>query len=327
MKKNLIIIFGFLIVFFVLIYFINKQQNIRQPKGIQKISLRLKWLNQAQFSGYYVANEKGLYKERGLEVTINAGGPDISPIQMVVSKVDDFGITGADQILLAREKGIPIVALAVIYKDTPVAIGSLKTKNIITPQDLKGKRMGVIYGRDEETIYRALLAKENIDKADVEEVSLLAGLSQLTTNKIDAQILYEINEPVLLAQQGFELNLIKPRDYGIKFYADTLFTTEDMIKKNPQAVKNFVQASIEGWRLAFKNPRETIKTVLSINTSLNKEHQTKFLELSAPLITNKGKIGYSEKEIWEAMQETLLNQNILKKSVDIKKVFTNKYLD
>ena len=245
---------------------------------------------------------------------------------MVCSKVDNFGITGADQIILAREKGIPVVALAVIYKDSPVAIGSLKKNNITSPKDLEGKKVGVVYGRDEETIYRALLAKEKINSKSIDEVAVLAGLSQLTTGAIDAQILYEINEPILLAQQGFEINLIKPRDYGIQFYADVLFTTEDMIKENPEEVKNFVQASLEGWKLVFENPEEAINKVLSVNNSLDRNHQTKFLELSKPLIVGKGEIGYSEKEVWERMQDTLLSQGLLKNPVDINRVFTNDFL-
>ncbi len=111
----------------------NGAKNDQVPlKEASKVSLRLKWLDQAQFAGYYLAKSRDLYRNGGLEVTINPGGPEIAPVQMVVSNVDQFGITGADQILLAREKGIPVVALAVIYKNTPVAIGSLKTKNIRT---------------------------------------------------------------------------------------------------------------------------------------------------------------------------------------------------
>ena len=327
MKKYALIVSLAILVIAVFVIAINKRNIINNPlEQTKKISLRLKWLDQAQFAGFYVAKNKGLYKDKGLVVTINPGGPEISPVQMVVSKVDNFGITGADQIILAREKGVPVVALAVIYKDSPVAIGSLRKNNILLPEDLVGKKVGLIYGRDEETIYRALLAKEKINSKSVNEVALLAGLSQLTTGAIDAQILYEINEPVLLAQQGFEVNLIKPRDYGILFYSDVLFTTEDMIKENPEEVKNFVQASLNGWKLVFENPEEAISEVLSVNSSLDMNHQTRFLELSKPLITGNGDMGYSDKKVWEAMQDTLLSQGLLKNTVDIDKVFTNSFL-
>ncbi len=316
------------ILVFVMFLTIRNKSSLNNPKieEIKKVSLRLKWLDQAQFAGYYIAENEGLYKDNGLEVTINPGGPEVSPIQMVVTKVNDFGITGADQIILAREKGLPVVALAVIYKDTPVAIGSMKKNGITSSKDLVGKKMGIIYGRDEETVYRALLAKENIDSKKINEIALLVGLSQLTTGAIDAQILYEINEPILLAQQGFEVNLIKPRDFGIRFYADVLFATEDMIKNNPEEVRGFIKASVEGWNLAFENPEKAIDEVLSANNSLDRDHQAKFLELSKPLITGYGEIGYSEKEVWEEMQNTLIAQNILKSPIDIDKTFTNDFL-
>ncbi len=327
MKKILGVIIIIVIAF--VAFFVLKNKNVakvRTSTQTEKVSLRLKWLDQAQFSGFYLAKSKGLYKEKGLDVTINPGGPEVSPVQMVVSKVDNFGITGADQIILAREKGLPIVALAVIYKDTPVAIGSLKKTNITKPQDLQGKKVGLIYGRDEETIYRALLVKEKVDPKSINEVALLSGLSQLTTGAIDAQILYEINEPILLEQQGFEVNLIKPRDYDINFYADVLFTTEDMIKEHPQEVRSFVKASIEGWKSVFSNQEEAINEVVNVSSSLDRTHQTKFLELSKPLITGKGEIGYSDKKVWEDIQTTLLSQKLLKNSIEIDKVFTNDFL-
>lgn len=329
MKKIFIVV---VLLVLISIAFFSKNKNVARNDQMasmqtKKVSLRLKWLDQAQFAGYYLAKSQGLYKNGGLDVTINPGGPEISPVQMVVSKVDQFGITGADQILLAREKGIPVIALAVIYKDTPVAVGSLKTKNIRTPHDLLGKRVGMIYGRDEEIIYRALLEKTKVDRKKVKEVALLVGLSQLTSDKIDAQILYEINEPILLEQQGFEVNLIKPRDYGVKFYADTLFTTEDMIKNNPELVKKFVQTSIEGWEQVFNDQKAAIDAVMAVNNTLSRPHQEKFLELSKPLITGGGKIGYSEEQTWIEMQKTLLDQGIMKKPVELNKVFTNDFLN
>lgn len=171
------------------------------------------------------------------------------------------------------------------------------------------------------------MAKENIDTKKIEEVPVIAGISQLTTGQFDAQVLYEINEPILLEQEGFEVNLIKPRDYGINFYADTLFTTEKMIKERPEAVRAFVQATIKGWESALANPTEAIDEVMLMNNTLDREHQTKFFELSVPLINAGGKIGYSDKNVWESIQEMLLNQEIMKNRVEIDKVFTNDFLD
>jgi len=296
------------------------------PQQFQKASLQLKWIDQAQFAGFYMAKKQGLYSSERLDVEIHPGGPDISPIQMVISGVSDFGITGADQIIMAREKGVPIVALAVIYKDSPVAVGSLKEKNITSPKDLEGKRVGVVYGRDEETIYRALLKKEGVDSGKIVEMPVLAGISQITTDKFDAQILYEINEAVLLEKNGFSVNLIRPRDYGIKFYADTLFATEETIRNRPDVVRAFVRASVAGWKAAIANTEEAVKETLEVNKSLDKEHQLRFFQLSIPLI-NQGKIGRSEGNVWADMQEILLDQKLLPRQINMDQAFTNEFLE
>lgn len=294
---------------------------------LKKTSLRLKWIDQAQFAGFYMARKEGFYAKSGLDVEIYPGGPDISPVQMVVTGANDFGITGADQIILAREKGVPIVAVAVIYKQSPVAIGALKEKNIKSPHDLEGKRMGVVYGRDEEIIYRALLTKEGVDSSKIQEIPVIAGISQITTDKFDAQILYEINEPFLLEQNGFEIDLIKPRDYGINFYADTVFTTEKMVREHPDLVRNFIKASIAGWEKAIENPDSAVEEVMRVNTLLDKQHQTKFFQASISLVEAGEKIGQSEKQTWEEMQEILINQKILNNPIEIDKAFTNEFLD
>ncbi len=88
----------------------------------ESVTLRLKWFHQAQFAGFYVAKEKAFYKSGGLNVDIQPGGPDFPAIQMVTGGNEQFGVTGADQILIARSKGVPVVALAVIFRRNPFVL-------------------------------------------------------------------------------------------------------------------------------------------------------------------------------------------------------------
>ena len=123
------------------------------------VTVRLKWFNQAQFAGFYVAQDKGYYKAAGLAVNIQPGGPDFPAVQMVTGGNEQFGVTGADQILIARSKGVPVVAVAVIYRRNPFVLFSLAKSGIKTPADFVGKKVGVKIGGNEELIYRAVLAK------------------------------------------------------------------------------------------------------------------------------------------------------------------------
>ena len=128
----------------------------------EAVTLRLKWLNQAQFAGFYVAREKGFYKAEGLDVNIQPGGPDFPAVQMVTGGSEQFGVTGADQILIARSKGVPVVALAVIYRRNPFVLFSLAKSGIKTPKDYVGKNVGVKIGGNEELIYRAVLRQGRV---------------------------------------------------------------------------------------------------------------------------------------------------------------------
>ncbi len=110
-------------------------------------------------------------------------------------------------------------------------------------------------------------------------------------------------------------------------YADTLFTTEKMIKDHPDTVRKFVRASIDGWVNSFQNPEKAINYVLKANSSLDREHQLKFLELSQPLIASpSADIGKSDPNEWEKMQNLLIEFGFLEKKVDLNNAFTNEYL-
>src|SRR3984893_3459429 len=120
------------------------------PRAEESVTVRLKWLHQAQFAGFYVAKEKGFYKSAGLNVDIQPGGPDFPAIQMVNGGSEQFGVTGADQILIARSQGGPVVAIAVIFRRNPFVLFSLAKSGIQTPADYVGKNVGVKIGGNEE---------------------------------------------------------------------------------------------------------------------------------------------------------------------------------
>ena len=135
----------------------------------ESATIRLKWFHQAQFAGFYVAKEKGYYQSAGLDIDIQPGGPDFPAIQMVSGGNEQFGVTGADQILLARSKGVPVVALAVIFRRNPFVLFSLAKSGIKAPADFVGKNVGVKIGGNEELIYQAVLAKAGVDRTKLTE--------------------------------------------------------------------------------------------------------------------------------------------------------------
>ena len=128
MKKKIFIFIGIILILTIILVFVF--QRTKDSESLEDTSLRLKWICQAQFAGYYTANAEGYYKDEGLNVTIDPAGPNISPIQSVASGINEFGIAGAEQVISAIDNGVPIVAIAVIYRETPEALTSKKSLNI-----------------------------------------------------------------------------------------------------------------------------------------------------------------------------------------------------
>ena len=324
MKKKKKTIIGLIILIIAVIAFFMIF-NFKSKNKLEKTSLRLKWVCQAQFAGYYSALKEGYYKDVGLSVTIDPAGPNISPIQAVTSGVNEFGIAGAEQIITAIDNKVPIVAIAVIYRETPEALVSKKELNIKAPKDLEGKTVGVVYEND-ENLYRLFLKKNNVDENSIKEVPAITGISQVMTDQVDAKMAYEMNDAILLELEGEKVNLLRFRDYGVKVYADTIFTTKEMVEKHPDKVKKFLKASLKGWNYAIENSEKSVSQLLEINPTLKHEHQLGYLTGSIPLIMTDEKIGVSDSKIWENMIDNLYENKMIKKKIKASEVYTNEFL-
>jgi NitT/TauT family transport system substrate-binding protein len=291
------------------------------------VTVRLKWFNQAQFAGFYVAQDKGYYKAAGLDVNIQPGGPDFPAVQMVAGGNEQFGVTGADQILIARSKGVPVVAIAVIYRRNPFVLFSLSKSGIKAPADWVEKKVGVQIGGDEELIYRAVLAKAGIDKSKLTEIPVKFDISPLLAGAIDVWPGYLINEVLAAKEKGFDVNIIYPADYGINVYADTLFTTEAMIENQPDVVRNFVAATIKGWQSAIAAPEEAATITVKHGDKLTYSHELAMMKATVPLLQPEGKpVGWMDGAALEATQKLLLSAGFQKQPVDIAKAYTLQFL-
>jgi ABC-type nitrate/sulfonate/bicarbonate transport system substrate-binding protein len=298
-----------------------------RAEALENISVRLKWFNQAQFAGFYVAKEKGFYQEGGLEVTLNPGGPDFPSIQMVAGGSEQFGVAGADQVLVGRGKGVPVVAVAALYRKSPFVLFSLKNAGIDQPQKFTGKRIGVKIGGNEELLYRAVLKKAGVDSKALSETPVKFDMTPLLTGQLDVWPGYTINEVLSAQEKGFDVNVISPADFGINVYADTLFTTEKLIEEKPDLVRRFVAATIKGWNYAIANPEEAARMTLKYGPKLTYEHELAMMKASVPLLApDKNPIGSMQPAVWNDLQGLLLEGKFLKKPLELNKAYTTGFL-
>lgn len=238
---------------------------------VREVSMRLQWFAQWQFAGYIVALERGYYEEAGLDVTLNPGGPDLVPLPLVATGADTFGSTGADTVLIAREEGIEVVGLATWFQASPVAFMVHSDSGISSPQDFEGRTVGVFYGDNVETEYRALLGAAGVDRAQINEVPGDYSLAPFLERRVDVWPVYATDQPNTARREGAEVDLILARDYGVQLMGDVLFTTEAFARENPRTVEAFVSATLRGWQYAVENVEEAVSIVAAFNPEIDRE--------------------------------------------------------
>jgi len=239
-------------------------------KDSRKVSLQLQWADQFQFAGYYVAIEKGFYKEQGLDVTLLPFNPKREAIDIVVGGEADFGI-GRSSLLIDRLEGKKIVALAAIFQNSPFILLSDARKNIKTPQDLAGKRVMMTQDFLDTVTIQAMLTSQKVDYRSLQFQQHSYNPMDIVNGKTDVMASYSSNEPFVLSEKGYKTNGINPADYGFDVYSDILFTTEKMLQNDPKTVEKFYTASLKGWEYAFAHLRETAQM---IHAKYNSQHKS-----------------------------------------------------
>ncbi|MFH0730331.1 MAG: GAF domain-containing protein [Pseudomonadota bacterium] len=229
--------------------------------GLNHVILQLTWLHQFQFAGYYAAVEKGFYRDAGFDVTIVEGASDKRPIKEVISGRANYGVARSE-LLLNRLLGQPVVALAAVFQHSAVILLAKKESGITSPHNMIGKRVMLLPGNDAAE-YLAMFKSEgtSLDKIDI--IPSTYNIKDLIDGKTDVFNAYKTNEPFYLEQKGIPASIISPITYGIDFYGDCLFTSEQEIKKHPDQVRAFRAASLRGWEYAMAHSEEIVDVIAS----------------------------------------------------------------
>ena len=286
--------------------------------GVQaqdKLTLQLKWVTQAQFAGYYVAKDKGFYKDVGLDVTIKAGGPDINPSQVIAGGGADVIVDWMPSALATREKGVPIVNVAQVFRRSGMQLTCRKDSGITKPADFKGKTLGVWFFGNEYPFLSWMdkLGYKTTGGADgVKVLKQGFNVDPLLQKQADCISTMTYNEYWQLIEAGMkadQLLVFKYEDQGVATLEDGLYATEKSIADPKMADKlaRFLKASLKGWDYAIKNQEEAVKIVLANDASgaQTKQHQTTQMAEIAKLVEG-GKLGYLEPAAYDRTVKTLL---------------------
>ncbi|MGN6462592.1 MAG: ABC transporter substrate-binding protein [Pseudolabrys sp.] len=294
--------------------------------ALDKVKIRLDWVFGAEHSGIFVAQQKGFFKDEGIDAEVYPGEGSSVTVKLVGNGDVEFGYATADQAVLAADRGLPVVATAVILQRSPVAIIYPKSTGITKLTDLYGKRLGLQLKSAVERQWRALAKMHNIDTSKINEVPADLAIGKLIIAKrIDAGVAFFFNDGLQAKAEGIDMDWLLFSDLGLPMYSSSLVTNADLIKKNPDLVKRFTRAFVKGWEYAKAHPDEayalTIKAHPQLDNTYNKLKLPAVLTLLDSPDTKANGLGYSTKQGWESMMETMVKLDLIKKPLDATTVF------
>ncbi|MEI8084724.1 MAG: ABC transporter substrate-binding protein [Paludibacter sp.] len=305
-----------------LFFLISSSSAVGKPTNV---TLQLKWKHQFQFAGYYAAIAKGFYQEKGITVNLQEAMEGVDPNDAVVNGKADFGVCTTD-ILLLRSQNKKVVVLSTIFQHSPQILVASKKSGIEHVHNLIGKRIAMEHNAVDII---AFMKEEGIalDKCVLHAYSF--NPNNLIEGKIDAATAYLTDEPFELNQAHFDYNIISPSMGGIDFYGDLLYTTEGLIKSNPELVENFRKASLKGWKYAMEHPEEIINFIYN---NYGKRHSLEHLRFEAEKMKNLilpdvVEIGYSNPGRWESILDAYKKLDMIDASFKIDGMMYSDYVE
>ena len=296
-----------------------------------QVTLPCGYVPNVQFAPLYVGLEKGFFAEENIDLSLDHS-METDVVALVGAGRLPFGICSGEQVLLGREQGLPLVYITNWYQNYPVGIVALKESGIGSMEDLKGKRVGIPMLSGASYIgLEAMLGLSGMKDSDLKLESVgYAQAELLVTGRIDAAVVYTVNEPVQLKALGYDTVLFSAADMT-KMVGNGMITNETMIRENPDLVGRMVRAFVKSIRWTFENPEEAYEIcklyVDGLADAEDPELQMQVLLATADYFDD-GPLGFgfSDPEAWENMVAVLQNMGMISGSTDVSKVYTNDFV-
>ena len=306
---------------------VSAAQAQPQTKKLDKVTLQLKWVTQAQFAGYYAALAKGYYKDFGLDVTLKVGGPSITPEQVVASGQAQIGVDWLPSLLATRDTGTDLVNIAQMFARSGMTELAWKTSGIDSVAKMRNKTVGVWCCGNQFELFAAL-TKHGMDPAKNKGVKIFNqpfDMNAFLSHKIDAAAAMTYNELAQVLESKNpktgklytlkDLNVMKMQDQGTGMLEDGLFTTKSWLAANTDVAERFIAASDEGWIYCRDHVQDCTNIVLKNGPTLGKGHQLwQMNEINKLIWPNKLGIGVMDPAGFKQTAAIALKYKVIKKA-------------
>jgi ABC-type nitrate/sulfonate/bicarbonate transport system substrate-binding protein len=304
-------------------------QGCKTSSTLTNIKVLLDWVPNTNHSGLYVALEKGFYEEVGLHIEIiqaNEGGTS----QLIGADQGTFGISYQEEVTFAREKGIPVKAIATILQHNTSGFASPVEKNIQSPKDFEYKTYGGWGSPVEIATLKALMEKYNANFETV-DIATIGAVDFLTATQkvVDFAWIYYGWDGIAAEQKNIDLHFIDlgKEHESLDFYTPVIIANDDLILSNPDLIKKFLEATQKGYLFCIENPDEAANTLMKYTPESDPE-----IILASQKWVNEYYIdpptpwGYMEQQRWDLYTTWLYENELIETMVDASDMFTNEFL-
>ena len=301
------------------------------PKTLTKVTLMLDWVPNTNHTGIFVAQQKGYFKDAGLDVNIIQPG-EVYPEAAVASGSADFGISFQEQVTLSRAQDVPIVSIAAIIQHNTSGFASLASRNVTRPRDFAGLTYGSFGSPFEKPTLDSLMECDGGDPGTLKIVD--TGYSDpvalLAEHQIDLAWVFYGWEYFQAKEQGLDLNMVMMKDYTScipDYYTPVVIASEDTIAKRPEVVRAFLKALSEGYDFAIENPSEAadilVQAVPELDAKLVQDSQA---YLSKQYQADAPRWGEQQLSVWQNYTDWMVKNGVIDKPIEADKAFTNDFL-
>jgi NitT/TauT family transport system substrate-binding protein len=292
-----------------------------------RIRLPMGFVANVQFAPVYVAVEKGYFAAEGIELEFDYSW-ETNGVQLVGAGELPFAIASGDQVLLAREQGLPVITFVNWWRRFPVAVIALDESGIEEPADLEGHTVGIPETFGASYIgWRALAEAVELEESDVTlEPIGYTQLANLTEGRVGAAVVYANNEPVQLEQMDYAFVQFSVADHAT-LVSNGIITNEKTLRENPELARAFSRAFLKGLADTLANPDAAFDICRKYVEELDENEAVQRAVLEASLGYWQGDpLGTSDPDAWQATADVMLDAGLLSTTVDVGRAFTNDYL-
>jgi NitT/TauT family transport system substrate-binding protein len=299
-----------------------------EAQGTTAMSMQFAWFLNSQAAGELVSIAKGYYREAGIDLKMQPGGPALDPIQVVAGGGTTFGDVASIGVLLnARSHGLPVKAFGTVLQKHPFAFFYLKSSGIRTPRDFEGKTIGI--QPTARPLLEAVLQKHHVPKDRVKVVFVGGDIAPLATKQVDVITGWVIDRLPLFANLGLasQVGYFRLWDLGIRQYAYTYFTTDTAYNQRRDVLARFLSASARGWLDARDHPEEAIDIVLRAAPALNRTLEITTLrnmgDYFTSIATKQHGWGYMDPKVWAELSDIYISLEQMPRPVKPDEIMTN----